>query len=107
MRKIAAAIVMPPRYPAPLGNKPHSISLAARAPVGGAIGVALASHDNRRAAADTGAAGAAVYGPWPAPGRCGLSHQAARGGKHALQLLVGEPADRLKRVDAGRKAGLA
>src|SRR4051794_6035108 len=106
MRKIAAAIVMPLRYPAPLTDK-HFIPLVARAPVGGAIGVALAPHDYRCAAADAGTAGAAVYGVGPAPCGYRLGHQAAGGVEYVLQPRVGEVADRLEGVNAGLKTSLA
>ena len=83
-------------------------ALASRAPVGGAVGVALAARGDRAAAARAGALAAFVDLEVVAAAALDRAqHLLAGGEQDAPQLLVGEVADRPPGVDAGGEAGLA
>src|SRR5690349_22131134 len=82
-------------------------ALAGGAPVGGAVGVALAAAPDRAAAGGAGAPRALVDGSHrPALGDRAL-HQPAGGLEHRAQLLVVEGGDGSPGVEAGGEAGLA
>src|ERR1044072_7538194 len=89
------------------GSIARSARLAIRAPVGGAVGVALASGGDRGPASGAGLTGTAVDGARLAAFLDRAPHQVVRRLEDVTQLFVGQPRDRRPGIEAGGKARLA
>src|ERR1044072_1271206 len=90
-----------------LGRGVRVTAVAAGAPVGAAVGVALAARGDRSAAGGARPTRAAIDGGARATPGDRLLHQTAGGAERFAQLLVGELDDRPPGIEPGGEAGLA